>query len=202
MTQIREYRPADVQAVVDLSLRAWTPVFASLERILGWELFTRLHGEWRGFQETAVRRELADGAVHAWVAEAGPGVIGFVTAALRDPQRGLGEIGMLAVDPGAQDRGVGTALTEFATDWLRRRGCGSRWWGPEGTRAMRPPGACTRRPVTRCSPWPGTSGPCEPYREIDWGSGAAGDASLARSVASSRNTAARPKVSPTVRPAR
>ena len=44
MTQIREYRPADVQAVVDLSLRAWTPVFASLERILGWELFTRLHG--------------------------------------------------------------------------------------------------------------------------------------------------------------
>ena len=29
------HRPADVQAVVDLSLRAWTPVFASLERILG-----------------------------------------------------------------------------------------------------------------------------------------------------------------------
>jgi GNAT superfamily N-acetyltransferase len=122
VTQIREYRPADVQAVVDLSLRAWTPVFASLERLLGRELFTRLHGEWRGYQETAVRGELADGAVHAWVAETGPGVIGFVTAALRDPQRGLGEIGMLAVDPGAQDRGVGTALTEFATDWLRSSG--------------------------------------------------------------------------------
>ena len=29
---------------------------------------------------------------------------------------------MLAVDPGAQDRGVGTALTEFATDWLRSSG--------------------------------------------------------------------------------
>jgi GNAT superfamily N-acetyltransferase len=122
VTQIREYRPPDAQAVVDLSLRAWTPVFASLERILGRELFTRLHGEWRGYQETAVRGELADGAVHAWVAETGSGVIGFVTAALRDPQRGLGEIGMLAVDPGAQDRGVGTALTEFATDWLRSSG--------------------------------------------------------------------------------
>jgi GNAT superfamily N-acetyltransferase len=122
VTQIREYRPADAQAVVDLSLRAWTPVFASLERILGRELFTRLHGEWRGYQETAVRGELADGAVHAWVAESGPGVVGFVTAALRDPQRGLGEISMLAVDPDAQDRGVGTALTEFATDWLRGSG--------------------------------------------------------------------------------
>ena len=122
MTQIREYRPADAQAVVDLSLRAWTPVFDSLERILGRELFARLHGDWRGYQETAVRGELADGAVHAWVAETGPGVIGFVTAALRDPRRGLGEIGMLAVDPDAQDRGVGTALTEFATDWLRSSG--------------------------------------------------------------------------------
>ncbi len=26
---------------------------------------------------------------------------------------------MLAVDPAAQDRGIGTALTEIATDWLR-----------------------------------------------------------------------------------
>jgi hypothetical protein len=29
VTQIREYRTADAQAVVDLSLRAWTPVFIS-----------------------------------------------------------------------------------------------------------------------------------------------------------------------------
>jgi GNAT superfamily N-acetyltransferase len=116
--QIREYRPADARAVADLSLRAWAPVFTSLERILGPDLFARLHGDWRSYQEAAVRGELADGAVHAWVAETGLEVIGFVTAALRDPQRGLGEIGMLAVDPDAQDRGVGTALTGFAADWL------------------------------------------------------------------------------------
>ena len=29
---------------------------------------------------------------------------------------------MLAVDPAAQDRGTGTALTEFATAWLRDAG--------------------------------------------------------------------------------
>jgi len=29
---------------------------------------------------------------------------------------------MLAVDPDAQDRGTGTALTEFATGWLRDAG--------------------------------------------------------------------------------
>lgn len=121
-TQIREYRPADEQAVVDLSLRAWAPVFASLERILGHEIFVRLHGDWRRFQEAAVRGELADGAAHVWVAETSRGVIGFVTATLRDPERKLGEIGMLAVEPDEKDRGAGTALTEFATDWLRSSG--------------------------------------------------------------------------------
>jgi GNAT superfamily N-acetyltransferase len=29
---------------------------------------------------------------------------------------------MLAVDPDEQDRGIGTALTEFATAWLRDAG--------------------------------------------------------------------------------
>jgi hypothetical protein len=32
---IREYRPEDDQAVVELSLRAWAPVFASIEQALG-----------------------------------------------------------------------------------------------------------------------------------------------------------------------
>jgi GNAT superfamily N-acetyltransferase len=47
----------------------------------------------------------------------------FVAATLHR-ERLIGEISMLAVDPGHQGSGVGTALTELATDWLRR--CGMR----------------------------------------------------------------------------
>ena len=46
---------------------------------------------------------------------------GFVAATLHS-ERLIGEIVMLAVDPDAQDRGTGTALTEFATGWLRDTG--------------------------------------------------------------------------------
>lgn len=46
---------------------------------------------------------------------------GFVAAKLHSGQQ-IGEIYMIAVDPTAQQRGIGTALTETATEWLRQSG--------------------------------------------------------------------------------
>jgi len=48
---IRDYAPGDKEAVVELSLRAWAPVFRSMEQVLGPEIFVRLHGDWQAFQE-------------------------------------------------------------------------------------------------------------------------------------------------------
>jgi ribosomal protein S18 acetylase RimI-like enzyme len=118
---IRSYEPADEEAVVELSVRAWAPVFASMESILGSELSARLHGDWRIHQGRAVRETLGKPEMTVWVAEHS-GVIGFVAAWIADPERKIGEIYMLAVDPTSQVRGVGTALTEFATEWLRAEG--------------------------------------------------------------------------------
>ena len=118
---IRDYGPLDEEAVVELSLRAWTPVFSSLEQVLGREIFVRLYGDWRQYQDKDVRETLADGAARVWVAEAARGVVGFVAARLH-LERQLGEVWMLAVDPDAQGRGIGTALTEVATGWLREAG--------------------------------------------------------------------------------
>jgi GNAT superfamily N-acetyltransferase len=119
--QIREYRPDDEEPVVALSLRAWAPVFASLEHVLGSELSRRLHGDWRQYQDKAVRDVLADPAMPVWVAQAAAGVIGMVAATLHR-ERLIGEIVMLAVDPDRQHEGTGTALTGFATGWLRDAG--------------------------------------------------------------------------------
>ena len=118
---IRAYRPSDEGAVVELSLRAWAPVFASLEAILGSELFVRLHGDWRRYQEAAVRKALGDQDMTIYVADTGQ-VVGFVAARIADAERRLGEIYMLAVDPESQRHGVGTALTEHATSFLRDAG--------------------------------------------------------------------------------
>ena len=119
--EIRDYRPADEEPVVALSLRAWAPVFASLAAALGREVFTRLHPDWRQDQEKAVRETLADPAMRIWVATDGPRTAGFAAARLHQDQL-LGEIYMLAVDPDHQRQGAGMALTETATGWLRESG--------------------------------------------------------------------------------
>lgn len=109
--------------MVDLSLRAWAPVFASLERVLGSEIFRRQHPDWREDQRRAV--EEACGAAQerrVWVAEADGGAVGFVALELHHPERNMGEISMLAVDPDHQGGGIGTALTEFALDRLKDAG--------------------------------------------------------------------------------
>ena len=107
---------------MELAIRAWGPVFASLERVLGREMFGRLHGEsWEDFQREAVRGVLADPGMTVWVTEDGAAVAGFVAAQV-DAERLIGEIVMVAVDPARQGQGVGGGLTEFATGWLREQG--------------------------------------------------------------------------------
>ena len=119
--QIRHYQPADENEVVDLSLRAWEPVFISIDEVLGHELFIRLHGDWRQFQERAVREVLNNSDFTVWVSEADR-VSGFVATTIIDPERLIGEVWMLAVDTDSQGRGIGSALAIFATERLREAG--------------------------------------------------------------------------------
>ncbi len=119
--RVRDYATVDAEVVVALSLRAWAPVFASTEELLGPELSGRLRGDWRASQERAVRAVLADPAQRVWVADDQGQAVGFVAATLHTDSL-LGEVSMLAVDPDAQNHGVGMALTATATDWLRTSG--------------------------------------------------------------------------------
>ncbi|CAA9540338.1 MAG: FIG00877277: hypothetical protein [uncultured Sphingomonadaceae bacterium] len=108
--------------MVDFSLRAWTPVFASLERVLGSEIFRRQHPDWREDQRRAVEEVCAAGEGRVWVAEVDARAVGFVVVELDHPERSMGEISMLAVDPDHQGVGIGSALTEFALDRLKDAG--------------------------------------------------------------------------------
>ena len=119
---IRPYHETDGPDVVRLSLRAWAPVHASLRDVMGNEIFERLYGDdWRRQQQKDVEEVLADEETEVWVAEVNGEVVGFVAAILK-VDRGMGEIWMLAVDPESQNHGLGTQLTDVATDWIREAG--------------------------------------------------------------------------------
>ena len=120
--QIRLFDDRDAGAVIGLSLRAWAPVFASIEQALGSEIFGRLHPDWREDQRRAVEEVCASQETRVWVAGVEGAVVGFVAVEVYDAERSMGEISMLAVDPDYQGGGIGTTLTEFALDRLKDAG--------------------------------------------------------------------------------
>jgi ribosomal protein S18 acetylase RimI-like enzyme len=115
---IRPFAEADLAPLVDLSLRAWAPVFASIERQLaGSGVFELQHPDWRADRRAAV--ESAGRDTDVLVAEVDGAVAGFVATTRREDD--LGEIHMIAVDPDHQRRGAGRALTRAALERLRAR---------------------------------------------------------------------------------
>ena len=63
---IEPFDPARTEDVVDFSLRAWEPVFASLEEVMDPAVFRHFHPDWRATQADAVRA--ACNQLDAWVA--------------------------------------------------------------------------------------------------------------------------------------
>ena len=119
---IRPFAGDDLQAVVGLSLRAWAPVFASIEQEFhGSGVYEQLHPDWHDTQRRAVLDVCADDGMQVWVAELDGVVVGFAAATLSRTEP-LGELYMIAVDPAHQRRSVGVPLTTHATDWIGRQG--------------------------------------------------------------------------------
>jgi ribosomal protein S18 acetylase RimI-like enzyme len=119
---IRRYLEGDGPDVVGLSLRAWAPVFEAERAALGDEIVGRLSAEGQQEQQRKdVEATLADADTTVWVADVDGRAVGFVAVTL-DEARGIGEIWMLAVDPAHQSHGIGSRLTDVATDWIRERG--------------------------------------------------------------------------------
>ena len=118
---IRPYDPADKPAIVALSLRAWAPVFDSIEDSLEPAVYRAFYPDWRACQRQAVESACDDEQFHVWVAQLAAGVVaGFVAVKAHDET--LGEIHMIAVDPDHQRQGLAAALTAQALDWMKGAG--------------------------------------------------------------------------------
>ena len=102
-------------------MRAWAPVFVSLEATLSPTVYGAFYPEgWQSAQRKSVEQTCGDAAVHTWVWEEQGRAVGFV--AVKRHSNELGEIYIIAVDPDYQRRGIARALTELAVDRLRASG--------------------------------------------------------------------------------
>jgi ribosomal protein S18 acetylase RimI-like enzyme len=119
---IRPFVDDDLEAVVEFSLRAWEPIFVSVQSVLGDEVFLRLHPDWQESQADAVRSICTNDDRDVFVAVVDSRPVGFVAVALNAFHDRMGAIEIVGVDPDFQRAGVGARLTEFALDHMRERG--------------------------------------------------------------------------------
>ena len=120
--EIEPYEDSRLEEIVRLSLRAWEPVFLSIEGALDADVYQAFYPNgWRVAQQSAVEAACSDEDTKVWVAVADARTVGFVALKCHTEDN-MGEIHMIAVDLDYQRRGVATALMNHALDWFRQIG--------------------------------------------------------------------------------
>jgi GNAT superfamily N-acetyltransferase len=120
---LRAYEEADLEAIVELSLRAWAPVFESMRAVLGDAIFARLHQpDWTTLQAQAVRASCTSGDYDVFVAVTDGRPVAFATVALDAFHEGMGVVDIIAVDPRYQGRGIAKQLMDRSTEHMRAQG--------------------------------------------------------------------------------
>jgi len=119
---IEPYEASRQGEVVELSLRAWEPVFASMRAAMLPEVFRAFYrDDWRAAQRASVEALCADETAHVWLALEGSRTAGFVALRVHTDDR-MGEIHMIAVDPDFQRRGIAAALIDHSLSWFGSAG--------------------------------------------------------------------------------
>ena len=135
---IRPYQPADRDAALALCIAAFTPIHAGFREALGARIFALHYPDWQGgYARMFDALAEDDGRTEVFVAEDDGVIAGFVFAILDEATK-TGEIGLNAVAPGQQRRGIGRMLYEHALARLKERGAEIAYVGTGGDAAHAP----------------------------------------------------------------
>ncbi len=118
---IRRLIDTDIPVVVEMGIRAWTPVFPHIESSYGSELYGLMVHDPVENQRHAIDGVCRDDSVNVFVAENDNAIVGF--AAIKGARGDqIAEVYMIAVDPGAQRHGIARQLMEASEQYARENG--------------------------------------------------------------------------------
>ncbi len=118
---IRPAEAADQAVLQEIRQAAFEPVFASFRSILGDEIYARAQPDDDAQAGLLASLLKAGSGWEVYAAEYARVLAGFVSVRL-DRERRVGEIGLNAVRPEDQGKGIGTKMYEFAIERMREAG--------------------------------------------------------------------------------
>lgn len=119
MPTIRPYLDSDWDAVVEICILAFTPIHESFEQLLGTELFALVYPDWKTSNKDYLRSLTDSGAKDRFlVAEHNGSVVGFLHYEV-DSTRQRGTIGINAIHPAHQSKGIGSLMYSHVLQMMR-----------------------------------------------------------------------------------
>lgn len=110
------------EAVLALTVRAWTPVFAKTQLDVPRFVYDAFYPDgWQTRQEADVAAVLDTEPDTIWLAVTAEELVGFTGIRIH-PEDQMGEIHIIAVSPTHQQRGIGRRLMQFAERRIRAAG--------------------------------------------------------------------------------
>lgn len=107
-------------ALIELSLKAWAPVFESIKAALEPAVYQTFYPEgWQPIKQKLIEDSCQDNAILTWLAIQKDHVCGFVSLKLTEE---MGEIYLIGVHPDYQKQGIASLLGEFALQQMRKKG--------------------------------------------------------------------------------
>ena len=120
--KMRSSRVSDLPHLEEIRQVTFSPVFESFQSILGEEIYNLAQAREDNAQGELLASLLkADSGWEVYVAELTRKIVGFVSIEL-DPDTKVGEIGLNAVHPDYANKGIGTAMYEFAASRMKQAG--------------------------------------------------------------------------------
>ena len=118
---MRPFQPEDLPELCEIAVRAWEPVFADWQELMGDEMFLAGWPDWRADKAGQIVDFCERTPEWCLVSEVEGRVVGFITYT---PSRetAIAEIGNNAVDPEYQGRGIGTEQYRRVLEVFRQEG--------------------------------------------------------------------------------
>jgi len=122
MPTIRPYLDSDWDAVLEICIPAFTPVHESFERLLGTELFMLVYPDWKASNKDYLSSLTnSEERRRFLVAEENGSPVGFIHYEI-DITKQKGTIGINAVHPAHQSKGIGSVMYGHVLQIMRAQG--------------------------------------------------------------------------------
>ena len=119
--KIRQFHEADFETILEITLRAFTPIHESFQGLLGDDIFNLIYPDWRAGYREYLSSLSTDEKENFLVADEDGTVVGYVLFST-NMEKKSGELGLNCVDPDYQNKGIGHKLYDEVLSRMKENG--------------------------------------------------------------------------------